>query len=202
MKPPEPRSFGSFPLSRFFNSTLTLSPSHTTREGPGRAPLKTRTGLVGPPSAILSGVSVKSCSSVSLKTQVLGSFNGSLHPVPHFSPRTSLRLPVSIGPGSPSVKFVNDSQALCMYGYIHFCLFIEKLYICTSPPESNQIAIAMPAMETRRRIPPTISNPRRLRKWIKKGNMTIMKRQSKTEDTETNNRKVKSCDIQYKYIYN
>ena len=110
LKPPEPRRVALFPLSLFFNSTLTLSPSHTTREGPGRAPLKTRTGLVGPPSAILSGASVKSCSSVSLKTHVLVSYDGSLHPVPHFSPSPS-----------PPVEFVNNSQALCMYGYIHFC---------------------------------------------------------------------------------
>ena len=67
-----------------------------------------------PSSAILSGASVKSCSSVSLKTHVLVLYDGSLHSVPHFSPSPS-----------PPVKFVNNSQALCTYGYIF--IFVNSM---------------------------------------------------------------------------
>ena len=66
-------------------------------EGPGKTPLKTRTGRTLPPSAILPGASVNSCSRVKVNTQVLGPEEGSEHPTPHCSPGTDKKFLIRFG---------------------------------------------------------------------------------------------------------
>ena len=111
LKPFEPRRVALCPLSRFFSSTLTLSPSQTTSVGPGRTPLKTRTGRTLPPSAILPGAFVKSCSRVCVKTQVLGL--ELVQSTPHVSPGTSS------APGWILLNIGNHMKLACQWTFWH-----------------------------------------------------------------------------------